>query len=442
MGQLRAIAGVSFLLFASNGLDVRAAPPAAGDTVTADQVGEVPVAVLPAQDTAARVPIRRAKAKANPYDVNGFDDGAFQLRPTLQVGAVISNNATLSATAPKADAGLELKPSFSFQSEWSRHEWRGSASADVVRYANTPEAGSLTGSAETSFRLDIRHTTHADFSASVLATQANAGSSEVPGSAISARRDTSIGTAAGLTHDFGSFEGQAKTALVRNTYGDVALVGGGTERNIDRNYVEPALTLRGTYGHERMPLRPYVEARYDPRFHDQVLDRNGQRRNSQGVGVALGAVFDDGPIWKGDVAGNFIARSYDDPALKTAMALGVNGTVTWSPTPLWSIVAATGVSLAESEEINVAATPNWTASLQANYAWRDNVTFRGSLALGLAGTSSGGLDTTTVASLGADWQINPNMALSGTLQNTWFAPAVGTGAYSEQRVMSSIVLRP
>ncbi len=441
MGQLRVIAGVSFLVLASSSFGLSAAP-LVDDRVTADQVGDVPAAVLLAPELAPPALLHRAKPKPNPYDVNGFDDGAFQLRPTLQMGAVVSSNANLSATAPKADVGLELKPSFSFQSEWSRHEWRGSASADVVRYANTPEAGSLTGSAETSFRLDIRHTTHADFSASVLATQANAGSSEVPGSAISARRDTSIATAAGLTHDFGSFEGQAKTTLVRNSYGDVVLAGGGSELNADRNYVESSLTLRGTYGHERMPLRPYVEVSYDPRFHDQRVDRNGQRRNSQGAGVALGVVFDDGPLWKGDVAGNFIARSYDDPALKTAMALGVNGNVTWSPTPLWSIVASTGVSLNESEDINVAATPNWTAGLQANYSWRDNVTFRGGVSLGLSGNAGGSLDTTTVASLGADWQINPNMALSGTLQNTWFAPAIGAGAYSEQRLMSSIVLRP
>jgi hypothetical protein len=440
MGQLRAIAGLSALV-----LFLGTAPTAVAQSVPENGTEPVitvpPVSAVSATDV-PEIPTRKSKKpKADPYSVYGYDDGAMRLRPTLEVGAVVSSNPALASAGSSVDVGLRLKPSFSFESNWPRHAWRGSLSAEVVKFAATPSANTVTGTADTAFRLDIRHTTHADISAGFSSVETNAGSSEVPGTAIGPRHDTSFNSSIGLTHDFGLLEGEVKTAILHNTYGDVALSGGGTELNADRNYWEPSLTLRGALGHEGNPLRPYVEARYDPRVHDQQIDRNGQQRNSQGGGLALGVMFDDGPMWKGDIGGNFIARSYDDPALKAAFALGLNGSVTWSPTPLWNIVASTGVGLNESEVAGVSATQSWNAGLQANYAWRDNVNFRSGANVTLA-ASGAALDTTTVASLGADWQLNPNMSLSGTVQNTWFAPGSGAGGYSEQRVMSSVVLKP
>jgi len=444
MGQLRFTVGIAALLLVSACASLAVAQTApcncqTGTAATGDSsTTDAPTLDIP--DAAAAPARKSGKSKVEPYSVSGYDDGAMALRPTLEIGVVASSNAALAAGGG-ADVALRLKPSLSFESEWSRHAWRGSMSAELVKFAATPSADSLTGRAETAFRLDILHTTHADFTAGFSTTQTNAGTGEVPGAAVGARRDSSISTSAGVTQDFGFFEGRAKVSVQRNLYGDVALAGGGTETNGDRNYLEPSLSMRGALGHEGNVLRPYVEASYDPRLHDQTIDRNGERRNSQGGSVALGVMFDDGPMWKGDVAGNFIARSYDDPALKTAMALGLNGTVSWSPTPLWNIVASSGVALNESEVAGVSATQSWTAGLQATYAWRDNVNFRSGANVTLA-ASGAALDTTTVASLGADWQLNPNMSLSGTVQNTWFAPGSGVGGYSEQRVMSSVVLKP
>ena len=85
-------------------------------------------------------------------------------------------------------------------------------------------------------------------------------------------------------------------------------VGGGIENNADRAYVEPSLSLRDTWGSPAARLKPYVELTYDPRIHDTPVDRNGQKRNSQGVGAALGVTLQDGPIWTGDFSANFIAR--------------------------------------------------------------------------------------------------------------------------------------
>ena len=87
-------------------------------------------------------------------------------------------------------------------------------------------------------------------------------------------------------------------AALAFVYSDVALGGGGTENNSDRNYIEPQLSVRTGYG-LKPGLKPYVKLEYAPRFHPQAADRNGERRDSQGGAVYLGAAVDGRPLWSG-----------------------------------------------------------------------------------------------------------------------------------------------
>ncbi len=391
-----------------------------------------------AQDEPVRIP--KKGAKPDPYAAIGVNAGGLRLFPSLEIGTVISSNAAKSATTKKADMGINLRPTLRFESDWSRHSWTGSATADWQRFKNEDDLSTLTGAAETAFRLDIRRTTHADFKASYVLNETGTENSQVPKTAARARRDYSFTTSAGLTHDFGGLETTAQLGLVRGIYDDVALVGGGTEKNADRNYWEPRLSLRGVLGYSNAPLRPFVEAAYTPRFHDQTLDRNLQKRDSQGLALSAGVTFDGGPIWTGDMALTYLRRSYDDAALNTANAVGITGNVTWRPTTITTILATTGLSLDDVASKNVSASKNWTTSVNLTQALRENVDLLigTSVALQNIGSTT---DMTSTAKLGLDWKVNPNMTAGVTYQGMWFAAGSGTGDYNEQRLMSSIVLK-
>ena len=443
MGQWRLMGcGVLALaLWASASAHAQVATPDSNSIYGSDPAAQPATAVV--MPPLPEEPLRR-KPQRRIVDLDkatGFDDGAFQIKPSLEMGTVMTNNINLSSTNHQSDIGLRLKPSLAFQSQWSRHSWRGSASAEWLHYLATPSASTVTGTAETAFRLDIRRNTFADFTTNANVTASTAGASEVPNSAVGTRQDWNLGTTAAINHDFGPMQGRLKFGIMRQAFGNVALSGGGTENNTDRNYIEPSMSLRGTWGSPAARLKPYVELTYDPRFHDQTVDRNGQKRNSQGVGAALGVTLQDGPIWTGDFSANFIARSYDDPALKTAMAVGLIGSLTWSPTPLWNVVASSGVGLAESEVASVSATPSWNAGLNASYAMRDNITLHTGGSATFTNRTSG-IDTTLVANAGADWQLNPYLSLSGTLQSTWFNAATATSNYNEHRAMLGVVVKP
>ncbi|NJM30980.1 MAG: outer membrane beta-barrel protein [Rhizobiales bacterium] len=135
---------------------------------------------------------------------------------------------------------------------------------------------------------------------------------------VSARQPRSPTTLASLK------DGCARAPNVQ-LYDDLELLDGGTEDNGDREYAEPAVSIRATYS-EPPSFKPFVEVGYAPRFHFKSTDRNGENRNSHGLNARAGVVIDRGPIWSGEAALVYSARDYEDSALKTANVLGVDAT--------------------------------------------------------------------------------------------------------------------
>jgi hypothetical protein len=387
------------------------------------------------------VVVRKKRVITDPYAPIGIGigTGGIRLFPSFEIDAIIASNPQKSATNPQAGLGLILKPSLSFASDWSRHSWTGSATGAWQRFS-TDDYSTLTGSLQSDFRLDIRHTTRADFSASYNLSQSGIENSQVPGNALNPRRDQSFGARAAITHDFGGLEGTATTSLTRNIFDDVPLVGGGIENNADRNYLEPSLGLRGLLGGAGAPLKPFAEIIYAPRFHDQALDRNNQQRDSQGLTLSAGVAFDEGPIWAGELALTDLLRSYADPALGTANTFGITGRVTWRPTEITTIDATSSVSLGETTTAGIAASKNWTGGLNLTHALRDNLSVLAGTSLSIQDTGTS-IDRTSIATLGLNWEVNPNMTTGVTYTGTWFADGNGSGDYNDQRVMTRIILK-
>jgi hypothetical protein len=384
--------------------------------------------------------LRKKTIIADPYAPTGFGAGALRLFPKFEVNSFYTTNATGAATNPKSDVAVELKPSLRFASDWSRHSWSGSASANLLRYVENPKFSTVSGRAETAFRLDILRTTTADFSASYGLNSLGIGSSELPTTAISSRQDQDFKMAAGLTHNFGGLEGSIKTVLQRGLFSTVSLSGGGTENNSDLNYWSPAIALRASLNDVGASLKPFAEITYQPRIHDHNIDRNGLKRNSQGLQFNAGLALARGPIWEGDVALTYLLRNYADPSLKTSHAAGLSTNLTWRPTALTSLTVTSGVGLDETSTLGIAATRNWNASLNLKHELRDNIDVQAGLGFTVQNSGSK-YDLTNTANLGFNWQLNPIMTVGLNYQGTWFNAASAGGDYNEQRIMSSIILQ-
>ena len=401
----------------------------------------IPQPLIMAEPEEPVVP-RRKKPSVDLYAPSGIDTGGIRLYPTLEIGSVATSNILQSTTNVKSDIGLQIRPGLRFESDWSRHSWTGSASADVMRYLNNPDVSTLTGSASTNFRLDIRRTTRADFAANFSVNSTGLGDSSLPSSALEPRRDKNFGISADLVHDFGGLEGSVKAALTRSVFDDVALKVGPPEKNADRNYTEPSLTLRASLGDAGAVFKPFAEVTYAPQFYDQKIDDNGQRRDSQGLNGTIGVNFDEGPIWQGEVGLTYLVRSYADAALPTNSALGLRGRIEWAPTPLLKIEGITSVGLGETASAGVGSTRDWTAGLNLSYAMRDNINLLAGV--GLTRRDIGTATTTLkTATAGIEWTFNPNMSAAMTYQGAWNddGTLAGTNNYNEQRLMTSIILK-
>jgi hypothetical protein len=388
------------------------------------------------------VPIvaKRARKKAlKPYAAQGVREGAFLLYPSLEIGSVVTSNVRNSTSKPRADVGLRLKPTLRFESDWTRHSLTGSVSLEGEQFLKDTSIKSRNGTAEAALRLDIRRTTTADIDWNYSGTSTGIGSRELPATATGSRFDQSFGARAAITHDFGGLEGRLRLGLSRSLFGDVALNGGGKEDNSDRNYVQPSIGLRGALKTGGI-LQPFAEIAYEPRFHDKKTDRNGLKRDSQGVRAAIGLAISDDPLWTGEVAATLERRDYSDVSLETVLAPGVAATLTWRPTDLTRFEFNASTSLAEAASAGVSATRKWAMGVKASHALRENL----ELVAGLRGEferANSDTDVTTIGNVGVNWTINPSVVLSAGYEGTFFNGAAPGSDYQEHRLLTSIILR-
>ena len=396
------------------------------------------LSAITVEDDAEPAPRRRRRVFEDAYAATGLDLGAFQFFPTLEIGTVTTTNVGRNK-AGDADIGLRLRPGFRLESDWVRHQLSLAGSAEVLRYLEHSDLAASTGSLDGSFRLDIRRDTRAEFTFDYGLTSTGAESTEVPDAATGARIGQTLGATAALTHDLGPLEGTIKFGLTRNMFGDVALNGGGSEDNSDRDYTEISASLRGSLKSGGL-LKPFAEVAYEPRLHDKKKDRAGIKRNSQGLRLAVGVAIDDAPIWSGEIGLTAQLRDYEDNSLATAFAPGVAGTINWQPTDLTRFEFNSGLSLAETVAPGSSATRSWNAGFTGTHALRDNLDVNAGIAF-TYDDSKAGDSLSTVARLAMAWDVNPYLTLTAGYQGTWVDGVTAAGDYNEQQVLTSIILK-
>ena len=402
-------------------------------------IPETIVKASPATETIILPKPKRRKPAADAYAAQGIGSPVFRFYPTLEIGTAVTSNVKRSSGKKQSDVALRLRPGVSFASNWSRHSWTGSASADFLRYAKSKDSSSATASAQTELRLDVRHDTRARLAAGYTRSAISSGSGEVPLTALGSRVDQSLTASAGLEHDVGPLSGLLRLGLARNVYGDVDLSGGGTEDNSDRDYTEVSATLRGSLNRGAV-LSPYAEVAYEPRFHDKKKDRNGVARNSQGLRLGAGVTIDDGPIWTGEIGATLQYRNYADASLGHVLMPGISARATWRPTDLTRFEFNTGATIAETVVAGTSANRSWNASVDVVHSLRENLDVTGGFGV-IAERTSTGTDWTSNARLGAIWTVNPSLALSAGYEGIFFNGAAANSDYSEHRFLSSIILK-
>lgn len=377
--------------------------------------------------------VRRSADQVNPFQPIGIRRGNFILLPELEVGGVYSSNVgSISRDGPD-DGGLRLAPRLSFQSDWERHSIGFTYEGEHVFYNEFDAQNANNFSLAVNGRLDIRSTTTLDVSAGFGQSQSNSADFEVPDTAQGLRDDQAYNVTARLTHQFNRVIAQVTGSATWFNFGDVDL-GLGEELNSDRDYVTPAVGLRVGYQMSEA-VQPFVEVTYSPRIHNESVDRNGLRRDSQGIIVRSGVTFNDGSIWSGEVAARYEIRDYEDAGLANQQAIGVDANVNWNVSDLTTV---TFTALSQTEETSdplVSGATTQSAGVAIAHQFRDNLAAEAGVSLGY--TDFGGLSDEVVVStnLGVAYAINPNIELIAGYTFTSQDPGEA-GGYDEHRLSS------
>ena len=414
-----------------------AVPPVLQQEVDPALPDSGPVSGLPQAEPEPPPPPLRRGSDVDPYAPTGIEAGGLTLYPSITIGPVFTSNASASPDG-SADAGISIGPALRIESDWIRHSYTADFEGDFDFYARNSDLKSRDVDATNTLTLDVRRDTSLAFTASYVVTQSGLEDNDVPSDAVGYQTEHIVTGSAALTHGYGPLEFELAAATSYNKYGNVKLQGGGTQDNADRDYYEPSAGLRVTYVDPPV-LKPFAEVAYAPRRHIETRDRDGLDRNSDGYAVGAGVTIAGDPIWQGELALTYLWRNYADPSLQSQSILGLNGSLTWSPTELTSIVLSFETNLDETTNPDAAAARSWEVDLEATRAVQDNVDLIASGSVEIS-DEDGPTDVTYGAGLGIEWRMSPVLAWSAAYDFTWLDAADGERNYTENLVTLGITL--
>lgn len=327
------------------------APVSTGDAAAAAPIGS------PTLDTPPQPPRRRKRPEDDPYGPLGLRAASFLLKPSIEVDFGYDSNPGQATGKVKGASYVLVTPRLDFNSDWDRHELRGSIQGSYADYFGQNSENQPKLNATLDGRVDVTRDTAIDAEARFNLDTLRLGDPNAPANAVSRPLTLSYGATLGVTQKFGDASVRLSSTVDRNT----------TEGDPTSNYDAYGLALRGAY--ELSPgLKPFVEVSTDWRVHD--VDAG---RDSNGVTGKGGVTLDLDGLITGEASVGYSARQYDDPTLRDLSGLMVSASLAWAPTALTTIKLKAGSELAETTLADSSGSVNRTYGIEVSHELRRNL---------------------------------------------------------------------
>jgi hypothetical protein len=263
-----------------------------------------------------------------------------------------------------------VAPELKVRSDWERHALTADIKGSYIAYSETfgtNDDGTPSGSpnsldrptldSRVDGRIDVNRLSHIDLEGRLLLGTDNPGSPNIQAGLARLPIVTTVGTTLGYTQAFNRFEVTAKGTVDRSVWQASTLTDGTVSDNDDRNFNQYGGSLR--VGYELKPgLKPFAEVGADTRVHDLTFDRNGERRDSDGVYAKVGTTFEITRKLTGEVSVGYLDRHYTDPRLQDLQGVLLDASLKWEATGL---TTATLTAASRGDEVVV---PGWSGALR------------------------------------------------------------------------------
>jgi hypothetical protein len=382
---------------------------------------------------------RRDALERDPWAALGLRLGQFLMFPTLTLEGGYSTNPDRFSGGEDSFIAT-LTPALTARSQWERHELsldlRGTVTFQEEDNELVPDMDSAVA-----LRLDLSEMTTANLRATYTLQQENASSDAVTAAIDEPGDIHTFGVEADITHETGLLAVTGGMNVQRTLYTDATLDTGALASNDDRDTTEITGTLRLASASGSV-MRPFVEGEAGRRLYDQTLDRNGFERSSTLYGLRGGMAFDDGALYRGEVALGYGADRPDDNRLDTVQGITLDGNIVWAFSPLTTLTLTAVTDLTPTTLTGSAGALSRQAGARIDHALRRNVNV--SLEGRYEDIRYEGLsrkDKLYYAGLGLDWRLNRYVDWTATARYERFVSSQSNRGYSEAAVLTGVRLK-
>ena len=301
---------------------------------------------------------KRLRVDDDPFGAVGDYAGSFLVKTAVEFMGGYNTNPGRTLVE-KGSPFYVVAPELLVVSDWERHAVVADLRGSYTGYTNTfPPENGVVSSAPTDVnrpdftghidgRLDVSRDTRLLGQARLRVTTDNPGSPNIQAGLAKYPLYAAFGGTFGVDQNFNRLQVSGGATVDRIAYQNSLLTDGSVTSNDDRNFNQFGGLGRVSYD-LKPGLKPFIEGEVNTRVHDQLVDRNGYIRNSDGGFVKAGTSFEFSRLLTGEAAIGWAARTYQDPRLLPLQGLLTSASLVWSATPLTTVKFIADTSISET----------------------------------------------------------------------------------------------
>lgn len=311
--------------------------------------GETSQQVPGAYDSSRHRALPPQRHDLDPYVPIGMRLGSFLLFTEAEIGTILTDNVLATRDDTHSDAAFDVAPDIRLESNWGRHFFSASFTADRSWYREFPVEDDRIYQALLKGRLDVTRRTHLELEGEKSMTQAGRNSvslTDISGNQIDLNEEH---LTAAADHTFNRLTLKLTGTVAEYDYDDdtdPGLFGDVPFQDI-RDYREDELKLRSTY-ELSSKTGVFVEGSVNERDYKQPVSSAGLRRGSSGFVALSGMTFQLTGKLTGEVSAGWGEQQSIEESFSPIEGFLLNGDIIWQPTPLSKVEFIARSEIAET----------------------------------------------------------------------------------------------
>ncbi|MGH1375141.1 MAG: outer membrane beta-barrel protein [Alphaproteobacteria bacterium] len=310
--------------------------------------------------------------RRNPdYDPAGTRFAGFIFHADLDNVIEHTDNLYSTQSDEIADTLHIVRPAIEVRSDFSRHFFSASLTAENGRYVDIEDENYFDYSASINGRVDISRDITAPLSVSYNRGHSRRSSPDDRG-VVEPTKNNELNIGAGLDYKGATIDASLSNSFKRNTFEDnrteTAFV-----NNNDRNRNQ--FGTSATIGLSReLPLSPFLYTGFQKIRYDQKIDDNGFERSSQSFITGLGLnLTPSSSLLRSTVRAAYVRRNLDDNRFDSINDFLYALNLTWEPSTLMALTLNAERSIEESTLNNISSSIDTKISASAVYEFAPNI---------------------------------------------------------------------